>query len=105
MQIFSVFDLKCAVRFTVFLTYTLSNMPCGMPSLCRPCLPAQTMHESINLLFPLFPFRVILSMRTSVYYRARRGEWRKTILSRTLICAVSLFKHKQLRLRVRTLII
>ena len=29
------------------VTYTLSNMPCGMPSLCRPYLPAQTMHESV----------------------------------------------------------
>ena len=28
--------------------------------------------------------------------RARRGEWRKTILSRKLICSVILFKHKQL---------
>ena len=58
-----------------------------------------------NLQFLLFPFHAILPLRTSVYYRARRGEWRKTILSRTLICAVILFKHKQLRPRVRTLII
>ena len=29
--------------------YILLNMPCGMPSLRRPCLPAQTMHESVDL--------------------------------------------------------
>ncbi len=56
MQIFSVFDLKCAVRFTVFLTYTLSNMPCGMPSLRRTCLPAQTMHESSQFTVSFIPF-------------------------------------------------
>ena len=58
-----------------------------------------------SLQFRLSHSRAILSMRTSVHYRARRGEWRKTILSRKLICAVILFKHKQLRPRVRTLII
>ena len=31
-----------------FLFHSL-NMPCGMPSLRRPCLPAQTMHESVDL--------------------------------------------------------
>ena len=29
--------------------FILLNMPCGMPSLRRPCLPAQTMHESVDL--------------------------------------------------------
>ena len=36
-----------AFKNTLF--FTLLNMPCGMPSLRRPCLPAQTIHESVGL--------------------------------------------------------
>ena len=76
---------------------------------CPPyVVPAFRHKQCMNpasLQFRLSLSRAILSMRISVHYRARRGEWRKTILSRKLICAVILFKHKQLRPRVRTLII
>lgn len=41
-----------------------------------------------SLWFLLSSLCAILSVRTTVHYRARRGEWRKTILSRKLICAV-----------------
>lgn len=76
---------------------------------CPPYVVPSFRHKQCmnpaSLQFRLSLSRAILSMRATVHYRARRGEWRKTILSRKLICAVILFKHKQLRLRVRTLII
>ena len=76
---------------------------------CPPyVVPAFRHKQCMNpasLQFRLSLSRAILSMRISVHYRARRGDSRKTILSRKLICAVILFKHKQLRPRVRTLII
>ena len=81
--------------FVVINVVTLSNMPERHALLRRPCLPAQTIHESC-LQFLFFSFHGILASETSVHYRARRGEWRKPFLSRTLICAASLFKHKQL---------
>ena len=49
--------------------------------------------------------REALSFLSNLHYRARRAEWRKTIISRKFICALILFKNKQLRLRVRTRII
>lgn len=59
---------------------------------CPPyVVPAFRHKQYMNLssLWFLLPsLCAILSVRTTVHYRARRGEWRKTILSRKLICAV-----------------
>ena len=37
------------VQAEPYLTFIFLNMPCGTPSLRRPCLSAQTMHESVGL--------------------------------------------------------
>lgn len=75
-----------------------------MPSLRCSCLRhKQCMNLCLRVTF--ISIRVKIQLEISVHYRARRWEWRKTILSRIYICAVTLFKHKQLGLWARTLII
>ena len=92
-----------SIRIFDFSNFQTCRAAC--PPYVVPAFRHKQCMNPASLQFRLSLSRAILSMRISVHYRARRGEWRKTILSRKLICAVILFKHKQLRPRVRTLII
>lgn len=102
------FRIGILYMFAIGIIVPLSNFQtcrAACPPYVVPAFRHKQCMNPASLQFRLSLSRAILSMRISVHYRARRGEWRKTILSRKLICAVILFKHKQLRPRVRTLII
>lgn len=105
---FALSKVKMTPKGRISMFIGLSNFQTCRAA-CPPYVVPSFRHKQCmnpaSLQFRLSLSRAILSMRATVHYRARRGEWRKTILSRKLICAVILFKHKQLRLRVRTLII
>lgn len=62
---------------------------------CPPCVvPAFGTNNARIFVYGLLfiSIRVKIQLEISVHYRARRWEWRKTILSRIYICAVTLFQ-------------